>query len=79
MLEDDVSQLQALFEAEGEGLPRGDIQALCSPLVAVLVTMQLDTGILIANYKQACLFSCMHKSPLFTPPVQGFVSMVGTA
>ena len=28
-------------------------QALCSPLVAVLVTMQLDTGILIANYQQA--------------------------
>ena len=32
----------------------GDIpQELCSPLVGVLVTMQLDTGILIANYKQA--------------------------
>ena len=30
-------------------------QELCSPLVGVLVTMQLDTGILIANYKQACL------------------------
>ena len=27
-------------------------QALCSPLVAILVTMQLDTGILIANYQQ---------------------------
>ena len=26
MLEEDLSQLQALFEADGEGLPRGDIQ-----------------------------------------------------
>ena len=26
MLEDDLSQLQALFEADGEGLQRGDIQ-----------------------------------------------------
>lgn len=32
----------------------GSVQELCSPLVDVLVTMQLDTGILIANYKQAC-------------------------
>ena len=27
MLEDDLAQLQALFEAEGDGISRGDIQA----------------------------------------------------
>lgn len=32
MLEDDLSQLQALFEAEGDGLSRGDIQ-VCHPTV----------------------------------------------
>ena len=33
------------------------VQEICSPLVGVLVTMQLDTGILIANYKQARLLA----------------------
>lgn len=31
MLEDDLSQLQALFEADGEGLSRGDIQVAHTP------------------------------------------------
>ena len=34
MLEDDLAQLQALFEAEGDGLSRGDIQ-VCSRVPGV--------------------------------------------
>ena len=52
MLEDDVQLLKGLFDADGEGLSRQRIDELCAPLTAALVVMQLDTGILVANYKQ---------------------------
>ncbi|CAL8468909.1 g8450 [Coccomyxa elongata] len=52
MLEDDVQLLKRLFYADGEGLPSQRIIDLCAPLTAVLIVMQLDTGILIANFKQ---------------------------
>ncbi len=54
MLEDDVQLLKRLFYADGEGLPSQRIIDLCAPLTAVLIVMQLDTGILIANFKQVC-------------------------
>ncbi|EIE26922.1 DUF810-domain-containing protein [Coccomyxa subellipsoidea C-169] len=53
MLEDDLQLLKGLFDADGEGLSRQRIDELCAPLTAALVVMQLDTGILITNYKQA--------------------------
>lgn len=67
MLEDDVQLLKALFHAEGEGLPRDRIDDLCAPLTAILTVMQLDTGILIANYKQVrrqltCRATAQHMS-----------------
>lgn len=52
MLEDDMQLLKGLFDADGEGLSRQRIDELCAPLTAALVVMQLDTGILVANYKQ---------------------------
>ena len=56
MLEDDLQLLKSLFEAEGEGLNRQQIEELCAPLASLLVVMQLDTGILMTNYKQVCCF-----------------------
>ncbi|CAK0780416.1 hypothetical protein CVIRNUC_005046 [Coccomyxa viridis] len=53
MLEDDLQLLKSLFEAEGEGLSKPQIEELCAPLAGLLVTMQLDTGILMSNFKQA--------------------------
>jgi len=52
MLEDDLQLLKSLFNAEGEGLSKEQIEELCSPLAGLLVVMQLDTGILMSNYKQ---------------------------
>ena len=52
MLEDDLQLLKSLFEAEGEGLSKPQIEELCAPLASLLVTMQLDTGILMSNFKQ---------------------------
>ena len=49
------------------------VQELCSPLVGVLVTMQLDTGILIANYKQARLLC-----PSLSPHTHGVSLGLGT-
>ena len=51
-LEDDLEQVQTLFHADGDGLPRPEIMQLCGPLSALLDVMALDTGILIANYEQ---------------------------
>jgi hypothetical protein len=56
MLEDDLQLLKSLFEAEGEGLNRQQIEELCAPLASLLVVMQLDTGILMTNYKQVRCF-----------------------
>ena len=55
MLEDDLQLLKSLFEAEGEGLSKPQIEELCAPLAGLLVTMQLDTGILMSNFKQVGL------------------------
>lgn len=52
MLEEDLQLLKSLFDAEGEGLSRQQIEELCAPLAGLLVVMQLDSGILMANYKQ---------------------------
>lgn len=70
MLEDDLQLLKGLFYADGEGLPRLRIDELCWPLTGILVTMQLDTGILISNYKQVCVAQsdishlAIHDAPL---------------
>ena len=55
MLEDDLQLLKSLFEAEGEGLSKPQIEELCAPLAGLLVTMQLDSGILMSNFKQVGL------------------------
>lgn len=53
-MEEDLEQVQTLFHADGDGLPRPEIVQLCGPLSALLDVMALDTGILIANYEQVC-------------------------
>ena len=64
MLEDDLQLLKSLFEAEGEGLSKPQIEELCAPLAGLLVTMQLDTGILMSNFKQVpATCSCQSRSP----------------
>ena len=64
MLEEDLQLLKSLFDAEGEGLSRQQIEELCAPLAGLLVVMQLDSGILMGNYKQvlAAVVLCMHFS-----------------
>ena len=64
MLEEDLQLLKSLFDAEGEGLSRQQIEELCAPLAGLLVVMQLDSGILMGNYKQvpAAIVLCMHFS-----------------
>ena len=59
MLEDDLQLLKSLFNAEGEGLSKEQIEELCSPLAGLLVVMQLDTGILMSNYKQVLFFAAL--------------------
>ena len=59
MLEDDLQLLKSLFNAEGEGLSKEQIEELCSPLAGLLVVMQLDTGILMSNYKQVLYFAAL--------------------
>ena len=59
MLEDDLQLLKSLFNAEGEGLSKEQIEELCSPLAGLLVVMQLDTGILMSNYKQVPFFAAL--------------------
>jgi hypothetical protein len=67
MLEDDLQLLKGLFFADGEGLPRLHIDELCGPLTGILVTMQLDTGILVSNYKQVEIsFTHSHLDPVWT-------------
>ena len=51
-LEDDLEQVQTLFWADGDGLPRPEISQLCTQLSALLDVMALETGILISNYEQ---------------------------
>lgn len=53
LVEADVEQLGALFHAEGEGLPEQVITSVIAPVEELLTVLQLDTSILIANFKQA--------------------------
>ena len=48
-----TAQVQTLFWAEGDGLPRPEIAQLCGPLSALLDVMALETANLISNYEQA--------------------------
>lgn len=52
MIEADVEQLGALFHADGEGLPEDVITTVLAPVEELLTVLQLDTSILIANFKQ---------------------------
>ena len=40
-----------LFESDGQGLPAKDIDELCTPVLDLLNVLQLETGILIKNFK----------------------------
>ena len=53
MIEADVEQLGALFNADGEGLPDDVIATVMAPIEELLTVLQLDTSILIGNFKQA--------------------------
>ena len=50
-IEQDMDQLKGLFLADGQGLPADDVDALCAPIVDLLNVLQLETGILIKNFK----------------------------
>ncbi|KAK9853633.1 hypothetical protein WJX84_001605 [Apatococcus fuscideae] len=53
MIEEDLDALAALFHADGEGLPREDVDRILNPLSELLTVLQLETPILIDNFKQA--------------------------
>ena len=46
------AQVQTLFWAEGDGLPRPELAQLCGQLSALLDVMALETANLIGNYEQ---------------------------
>lgn len=50
-IEQDLEQLKGLFLADGQGLPAEDVDSLCAPVVDLLNVLQLETGILIKNFK----------------------------
>lgn len=52
LIETDLSNVSKLFHADGEGLPLGEINVALEPLSDLLDVMQLDTAILVTNYKQ---------------------------
>ncbi|KAL3161403.1 hypothetical protein ABBQ32_010293 [Trebouxia sp. C0010 RCD-2024] len=52
-IEQDLEQLKGLFLADGQGLPAEDVDSLCAPVVDLLNVLQLETGILIKNFKDA--------------------------
>lgn len=54
-VEQDLEQLRVLFLADGQGLPAQDIDDLCTPVVDLLNVLQLETGILIKNFKDVSL------------------------
>lgn len=64
-IEQDLEQLKALFLADGQGLPADDVDSLCAPVVDLLNVLQLETGILIKNFKDvssqqpACLLNLL--------------------
>ncbi len=53
LLEADLAQLRAMFYADGEGLPLAEIDAALRPLSDLLDVMQLDSGLVMQNLKQA--------------------------
>ena len=50
-IEEDLDALRNLFFAEGEGLPNGEITSLCQPVQDLITVLQLQTAILIQNFK----------------------------
>lgn len=55
-VEQDLEQLKGLFLADGQGLPAEDVDNLCAPVVDLLNVLQLETGILIKNFKDVSFF-----------------------
>ena len=53
MIEEDLDALAALFHADGEGLPRQDVDRILNPIHELLTVLQIDTPILVDNFKQA--------------------------
>ncbi|KAL4437302.1 hypothetical protein ABPG75_004441 [Micractinium tetrahymenae] len=63
MLEADMAQLRAMFFADGDGITLEEVDAICRPLSDIVDCMQLDTGLLIQNLKQASALARGSKSP----------------
>ena len=68
-IEQDLEQVRVLFLADGQGLPAQDIDELCQPVVDLLNVLQLETGILIKNFKDV--------SPCQRAPSPGLMLGVG--
>ena len=63
-VEQDLEQLRVLFLADGQGLPAQDIEDLCTPVVDLLNVLQLETGILIKNFKDVCFWDFSYSGQL---------------
>lgn len=46
-----MEQLKVMFLADGQGLPGQETDDLCKPVGELLTVLQLETGILIRNFK----------------------------
>ena len=57
-IEQDLEQLKVMFLADGQGLPPQEIEDLCKPVVELLTVLQLETGILIKNFKDVSCHCC---------------------
>ncbi|KAK9829741.1 hypothetical protein WJX72_007612 [[Myrmecia] bisecta] len=53
LIEQDLEELNVMFHADGDGLPREEITEALGPISELLTVLGLETGILISNLKQA--------------------------
>ena len=63
-IEEDLDALRNLFFADGEGLPNGEINSLCQPVQDLITVLQLQTAILIQNFKDvSTAWGCLNWLP----------------
>ncbi len=80
-VEQDLEQLRVLFLADGQGLPAQDIEDLCTPVVDLLNVLQLETGILIKNFKDVCIqdSSCSRQLAFIAVHCHGIAAAIMSA
>ena len=71
-IEEDLDALRNLFFADGEGLPNGEISSLCQPVQDLITVLQLQTAILIQNFKDvSTAWRCPKWLPVLEPCDKG--------